>query len=63
QGKPQKYGSQGQYRENKGLYMWPVEIPEKVNQLRKEAGFLTTIEEKAKEMDAIYDPELKLENF
>lgn len=35
-------------------YVWPVQHPESVNELRKEAGFVTTIEENAKSLGVEY---------
>ena len=47
QGKEQLYGSQ--FHELNGkLIMWPIQNPDKVNELRKEAGFVQTIEEYGK---------------
>lgn len=63
QGKEQIYGTQGQGKQitNKETgkkefftYISPIKDPEKVNQLRKEAGFTTTVEENAKEIGIEY---------
>lgn len=35
-------------------YVWPVQHPESVNELRKEAGFITTVEENAKSLGVEY---------
>ena len=35
-------------------YVWPVQHPESVNELRKEAGFTTTVEENAKRLGVEY---------
>jgi hypothetical protein len=61
-GKKQIYGTQASphLREDRKYAIWPVENPSKVNQLRKKAGFETTIEENAKRLEAIYDPNQKL---
>lgn len=61
-GKKQIYGTQATSRlrpDGRGA-IWPVQNPSKVNQLRKKAGFETTIEENAKRLNAIYDPHEKL---
>ncbi|AXB55264.1 DUF6624 domain-containing protein [Flavobacterium fluviale] len=63
QGKEQIYGTQGQMKEitNKETgkkeffnYVSPIENPNKVNDRRKKAGFVTTVEENAKEMGMKY---------
>ncbi|QHT66775.1 hypothetical protein GXP67_08945 [Rhodocytophaga rosea] len=62
EGKKQIYGTQATSRlrtDGRGA-IWPVQNPSKVNQLRKEAGFDLTVEENAKRLDAIYDPNEKL---
>lgn len=49
EGKPQIYGTQGMsYDDERGSFIWPIENPEKVNQLREEVGYDQTIEEYAK---------------
>jgi hypothetical protein len=35
-------------------YVWPIQNAESVNELRKEAGFVTTVEENAKSMGVVY---------
>lgn len=35
-------------------FVWPIKNPEKVNQLRKQAGFTETVEENAKRLDVVY---------
>jgi hypothetical protein len=35
-------------------YVWPIQNAESVNELRKEAGFVTTVEEYAKSMGVVY---------
>ena len=63
QGKEQIYGTQGQGKliTNKQTgkkeffnYVSPIQNPKKVNKLRKEAGFTTTVEENAKRMGIEY---------
>ncbi|MFB3389073.1 DUF6624 domain-containing protein [Flavobacterium sp. LAR06] len=63
QGKEQIYGTQGQGKQvtNKETgkkeffnYISPIENPEKVNELRKKAGFTSTVEENAKRMGIEY---------
>ena len=49
QGKKQIYGSQF-FEVNGKPAFWPIENSEKVNELRKEAGFVQTIEEYAKDL-------------
>ncbi|MGJ8551283.1 DUF6624 domain-containing protein [Winogradskyella wichelsiae] len=62
-GKEQIYGSQGkaifltwppQKQEDVKMIIWPLKSPEKVNQLRQEAGFENTVEENAKRMNIDY---------
>lgn len=51
EGKPQIYGTQGKsYDDARGSFIWPIENPESVNELRMEAGFSSTIEEYAKNL-------------
>jgi hypothetical protein len=63
EGKEQLYGTQvsGQYILNKTIGLkefwycvWPIQNEESVNELRKEAGFLTTVEEYAKSLGVEY---------
>ncbi|HTG67387.1 MAG TPA: hypothetical protein VL859_13520, partial [Flavobacterium sp.] len=70
EGKEQIYGTQAYgfttYNpegkpERKKMFIWPIQNPEKVNQIRKEAGFDTTIEEYAQRMGIEYKL-LTLEN-
>lgn len=49
QGKKQIYGSQF-FEVNGKPAFWPIENSEKVNELRKEAGFVQTIEEYSKDL-------------
>lgn len=49
QGKKQIYGSQF-FEANGKPAFWPIENPEVVNELRKEAGFVQTIEEYSKDL-------------
>ena len=61
-GLKQKYGTQANSFQKTGnkLMIWPIEHPEKVDSLRKTIGFNNTVEENAKDMGAIYDPNAKL---
>lgn len=63
QGKEQIYGTQGAGRriinketgkEEYFRYIIPIRNPEKVNELRKKAGFTSTVEENAKRMEIEY---------
>jgi len=63
QGKEQLYGTQGagNYRLNSVTgekefwnYIWPILNPNGVNEMRKEAGFTTSVEENAKRMGIDY---------
>lgn len=69
-GKNQIYGSQSATVEGKTI-IWPIQDPKNVNELRKEAGFLQTVEEYAKmvhgkdfnyEVFSLEDIGLKAEN-
>ncbi|WP_298248384.1 DUF6624 domain-containing protein [uncultured Christiangramia sp.] len=62
-GLPQKYGTQASGHEIKDpktnetvweSFIWPIESPSAVNELRKEIGFKQSIEESAKDMDIDY---------
>lgn len=60
-GKKQIYGTQASdFREDKTMAIWPIDDPKHVNQRRKEVGFTTTIEEYAKRLNAIYNPDEQL---
>ena len=61
-GKKQIYGSQASnaLRSDKKMAIWPIENPSRVNELRKKAGFTSTVEENAKRLNAEYDPNEKL---
>jgi len=61
EGKKQKYGTQATSTgpDNRSV-IWPVEKPRKVNKLRRKAGFELTVEENAKRLDAVYNPDEKL---
>jgi hypothetical protein len=61
-GKKQIYGTQAtsRLRVDGRATIWPIQSPSKVNQLRKEARFELTVEENAKRLNAIYDPNEKL---
>lgn len=56
--KEQVYGTQATYRQlkngKKENFIWPIQNPEKVNQLRKEAGFKQTVEENARRLNVKY---------
>lgn len=63
EGKEQLYGTQvsGQYilntttgKKEFWYCVWPIQNAESVNELRKEAGFTTTVEEYAKSMGVVY---------
>lgn len=62
QGKKQIYGTQAYFRGNEGR-IWPIEDPANVNKRRKEAGFELTVEENAKSLNAIYNPNDTLSSF
>ena len=53
----QIYGTQAtdELRPDKKYAIWPIQNPSQVNELRRRAGFTTTIEEQAKEMNAEYN--------
>lgn len=50
EGKAQIYGTQGMEYNNSGPFIWPIEDPENVNQLRQDAGFTTTVEVYGKDL-------------
>jgi hypothetical protein len=63
EGKEQLYGTQGagmyilnptSGKKEFWHYIWPIQNAESVNELRKEAGFTTTVEENAKRMGIVY---------
>ncbi len=56
EGKKQKYGTQGYGTPTRKLFIWPIQDPAKVNELRKQVGFPQTVEEYALRMKATYDP-------
>lgn len=62
EGKKQIYGTQAtsDSSTNGKAYIWPIENPDQVNQLRKEAGFDLTVEANARRLGAIYDPKREL---
>src|SRR5690606_18934087 len=60
EGKKQIYGTQASGDTTGASYVWPIKDPERVNELRKAAGFDLTVEENADRLDAIYDPEQEL---
>lgn len=61
-GKKQIYGTQANnnLRPDKKFAIWPIENPQTVNELRKKAGFDTTVEENARKLNAEYKPDEKL---
>ncbi|MFP2996584.1 BT_3928 family protein [Spongiivirga sp. MCCC 1A20706] len=64
QEKPQIYGTQGRSYEPGKEFIWPIQEPKKVNALRKEMGFDTTVEEYALALygDAFVYMELTIED-
>lgn len=62
EGKKQIYGTQAtsRLRADGKAAIWPIQNPNQVNQLRKEAGFDLTVEENAKRLGAFYNPDEKL---
>lgn len=55
----QIYGSQVVTRKNKydgAYFVWPIKDPEKVNDLRESVGLSLTVEDNAKRLHAIYNP-------
>ncbi|ARS36340.1 DUF6624 domain-containing protein [Pontibacter actiniarum] len=62
QGKKQRYGTQvvSYIREDGRAAVWPVEDVKNVNKRRAAAGFELTVEENAKRLGAVFDPEEKL---
>ncbi len=60
EGKKQIYGTQGYSTTTRKPFIWPIQNPAKVNELRKKVGFEQTVEEYAKQMNAFYDPNEQL---
>ncbi|MGO1245266.1 MAG: DUF6624 domain-containing protein [Sphingobacteriaceae bacterium] len=63
EGKKQIFGSQVVKRPGKydgQFFVWPIEDPDKVNELRKEAGLNLTVQENAERLDALYHPNEEL---
>ncbi len=62
EGKKQIYGTQASSSSmsNGKSFIWPIQNPKKVNQLRKEAGFDLTVEENAKRLGTVYNPDEEL---
>ena len=60
QNKKQIYGTQARQRPRKDgtieYYIWPIQTPEKVNELRAQMGFKLTVEKNAERLNAIYNP-------
>ncbi|HEY1031939.1 MAG TPA: DUF6624 domain-containing protein [Flavipsychrobacter sp.] len=72
QNKPQLYGTQGcgvrMYDEAKDsiyhkVYIWPIKDAAQVEQRRKQAGFTTSLQSYAKDLGAIYDSKLTVEDI
>ncbi len=62
-GLKQKYGTQltrPKIRPDKKMLIWPIADIDKVDSLRKAAGFESTVSENAQRFDAIYNPDEKL---
>lgn len=59
QGKCQKYGTQGQCismtDSQINCFIWPIKNPRRVNKLRKNVGFKTTVEENAARLNIKYE--------
>ena len=60
EGKKQKYGSQAFRGEDDKMYIWPIEDPARVNELRAKMGIPLTVEQNAARLKAVYDPELEI---
>ena len=64
EGKKQLYGTQASGHEQENgttkYFIWPIENPEEVNNLRAEVGFGTTVEENAARLNATYNPNEEL---
>lgn len=60
EGKKQIYGTQATGDSTGASYVWPIKDPDRVNELRKAAGFELTVEENAERLDAIYNPKQEL---
>ena len=54
EGKEQLYGTQAVNFNSQPPFIWPIQNPAQVNQLRKQAGFSTTVEESAAAMGVPY---------
>jgi hypothetical protein len=54
EGKEQVYGTQAHSYNGQPFFFWPIQNPAQVNQRRKQAGFTTTVEEKAAQMGIPY---------
>jgi hypothetical protein len=61
-GHKQKYGTQAtsSLRQDEKIVIWPIEEPDKVDSLRKAAGFNLTVNENAIRLKADYNPDEKL---
>jgi len=61
QGKKQIFGTQAaDFRPDKKMAIWPIEDPGNVDARRKKIGFNQTVEEYAKSMDVMFDPDEEL---
>jgi len=58
-GKKQKYGTQSDFINGRQA-IWPIEFPDKVDSLRKTVGFKLTVNENAKRLNSVYNPNEKL---
>ncbi|GAA4498490.1 hypothetical protein GCM10023172_15600 [Hymenobacter ginsengisoli] len=54
QGQPQVYGTQGRSYSSGQPFIWPIQDPIHVNELRKKAGFDQTVEQNAQRMHITY---------
>jgi hypothetical protein len=54
EGKEQVYGTQVLAYTGQPPFVWPIQNPAQVNQRRKQAGFATTVEKNATQLDVIY---------
>lgn len=66
QGKPQLYGTQVTCRQliktkQSRCFVWPITNAKAVNERRKQAGFVLTIEENANRLNAAYEPAITME--
>jgi hypothetical protein len=61
-GKKQRYGTQAAswVRSDGTQVIWPIQQPARVNELRRQQGFSTTVEQNAAELGALYNPNERL---